>query len=213
MQRSSYTLVVLNNQCSIDHINLNCTVWQKWRLAKRSRLLVPTLRRFERCRAEYEDNLVKFITETCCGVQLIGSAEFIQRTMIALEIARNTTLFKEVMPYLAVIEQSHRTRVKVHSRTPTFKVGERTWKSQSVWYASGIIHEACHSVLYYSNNIKFIFINCTIFTAWVGVEAERKCCRMQLKALEEMNADLYLIDHIKKSIEFPFHMLIINNGW
>ena len=85
------------------------------------------------------------------------------------------------------------SRMDVYKEPPRFEVGYVTAGGGDIWYASVLVHEACHSKQYrdyvYANNSFDVPQD-----LYYGYNAEYACNQTQKKALIELNAEQYLID-------------------
>ena len=149
------------------------------------------------------------------GIVLRGSAEFITRTEKALALLRGSAVFEEVRPFLAVIQQAKWSGVSAYRCKPMFFVGKPTWQADSLWYASGIVHEAYHMKLYHENRNKsgFLCFRYTEPTAWAGKQAEQKCCEFQLRFLREAGADVGILEYVERLARNPWHMDVKDRNW
>ena len=141
------------------------------------------------------------------GIEILGSLDFTARTKEALKVLRLTQSFREIKPYVSIIKEAQRSGMQVYGEKPTYEVGEKTWNHSVAWYASTIIHDGYHSKLYHEAKAKNNG-NEPSPEIWSGTKAEKNCLKFQLKALEELKADEYIINYIKKEIENPTYHLV-----
>ena len=141
------------------------------------------------------------------GIEIQGSEEFSVRTKEALKVLIPTQSFREIKPYISIIKEAQRSGMQVYGEKPTYEVGEKTWKHSVAWYASTIVHDGYHSKLYHDAKAKNNG-NEPGPEIWSGTKAEKNCLKFQLKALEELKADEYIINYIKKEIENPTYHLV-----
>ena len=146
------------------------------------------------------------VSSLITGIAIVGENEFINATNEALLLLRDLPTFHEVKPYLAVIKQAPTSEINVFTSQPTFSVGKPTWSSGAIWYASTIIHDACHSKLYHQNRRRILWFAYTPLHYWTGKEAEKTCLRMQFRALREMECDTTYYQHYTlKHLKNPTH--------
>lgn len=95
---------------------------------------------------------------------------------------------------------------------PRFAVGEATKNVGTLWYASGIAHEAGHSKLYhdYKINNKSSWVPAEI---WSGEAAERICLEAQYDAMKQMGGSQAELDHIKNSINSRYFEVPYGDRW
>lgn len=82
-------------------------------------------------------------------------------------------------------------------------VGRPTWESPLVWFASTIVHDGCHAMLYKQNRRRVFCFHYTPWWAWTGKEAERNCLQFQLAVLGEMDAPNYMQQYVASLWENP----------
>ena len=137
------------------------------------------------------------------GIEVCGSLAFLFATREALEAVGRTHAFCIVKPFIAAIKEAPYSGMRALGSKPTYCVGKATWQSSTVWYASTIVHDGCHSKLYRENRHTFLGIPYTPRNAWTGKLAEQECLRLQLKALREMGADLATQQYVQSLLEDP----------
>lgn len=85
------------------------------------------------------------------------------------------------------------SRMDVYKDPPRFQVGYKTAGDGDVWYASVLVHEACHSQQYRDYVYKHNSFDVPQ-ELFFGYNAEYQCNQMQKKALIALGAEQYLID-------------------
>jgi hypothetical protein len=135
------------------------------------------------------------------GIQVHGSKEFQARTRAALELVSRTRFADLVPRYVSIVRQAARSGMRAYEPKPTYEVGEATWKSNSIWYASTIVHDAVHSRLYHEAAVKDG--DQVPLLAWTGQKAERICLQSQLEALQDLDAEDSTITYVRGLIENP----------
>jgi len=138
-------------------------------------------------------------------IRIVGCKEFIEATINAIELIRLTYAFIEMRKHLKCIRQSNSSYAEPRGKQPTYWVGEPTWKSDVSWYASTIVHDACHIVLYYEYQVCLLGVRFTLPWYWKGATPERICMLWQLTALEQINAPDYMKSHLVMQIVHPYH--------
>jgi hypothetical protein len=145
------------------------------------------------------------VTAWFSGIEIVGRDEFVKRTWHALTLADPSPTFREVRLYLSGIREARRSGMLVRGPRPTFCVGEPTWRSDPMWYASCIVHDAFHAKLYRDGRRRFLGLSFTPVREYHGKEAERKCMAVQLRALREMGGDTAMEDYLLSQMENPTH--------
>jgi len=137
------------------------------------------------------------------GIEIRGTREFIRNTEKALYLLfSNSNSFLEVKRYLGRIQQSKSSGMNISGKLPTAEIGEKTFKSSSIWYASSIAHETYHSLLFHQGGKKLNG------DGWTGTVAEQECIAFQLQVLKELSADKYLIEYVIEQKAAPkFHLI------
>lgn len=104
-----------------------------------------------------------------------------------------------VKKYIGIIECVDQGSGMVAQETPPrFKVGLPTLNSGSIWYAGAIVHDSCHSKLYYDA----IAEHGNVYSdGWTGKEAESKCISAQSDVLEKIGANQETLDYLKSVID------------
>ena len=129
-------------------------------------------------------------------IKIDGDADFTQKTKAALDIIREKTpaTYAMVLRYVAIIRQGAQSGMWATLNPPVFVVGNATYVSKAMWYASAIVHDAFHSKLYYDHFWEYGFCPNDI---WTGTKAEMACLEIQITFLEEIGAPQSLIEHAK----------------
>lgn len=138
-------------------------------------------------------------------IRLQGSAGFIERTQAALACLRKTACSAEVWNLLTVVRKAKRTGVHAHKTVPIIDVGLKSWNSRITWYAAGIGHEGFHIKLYREAKEQNRG-NEPDIDSWAGVDGERKCLQFQLRVLQELNVEEYVLDYYRELIKAPNYM-------
>jgi hypothetical protein len=88
-------------------------------------------------------------------------------------------------------------------------VGEKTWTSPTVWYASGIAHEGFHIKLYREakmrNGAHWSDVD-TMGAVKKAVEEEKKCLEFQLRILQELKAEDQFLKYLRKLLKSPNYL-------
>lgn len=90
----------------------------------------------------------------------------------------------------------------VDSVLPIYHAGRETVNAGAVWYASTIVHDACHSRLY--NDYLDFNGNEAPYEVWTGKEAELTCLREQYKVLIELDADEWTLQHVQNMMNYAY---------
>ena len=100
------------------------------------------------------------------------------------------------------------------STVATYHVGERTWQSPTIWYASTIVHDGFHSLLFYQSRSEWLrWVPFLRLTSWTGKNAERQCLRIQIEALQDLGADLDTIEYVTQLTENPIYQRRLFRNW
>jgi len=123
------------------------------------------------------------------GFEIQGGASFKQRTGEALKLIQKTPSFREVSPYIKVIKESKRIYMGI---APDFilEVDSRTWTNSAALFASVISYSACMSKNFHDNGV-----------FWKSFK--RDCAHMEMRILQEVNADKSVIDYLVDHLGFP----------
>lgn len=126
------------------------------------------------------------------------------KTEEALEI-----LEEKAMPYFdMVLENVGMIQcVKEHSGMhadavlPIYHAGSGTVNAGAVWYASTIVHDACHSRLY---NDYLALHEDVPYEVWTGKKAELTCLKEQYNVLKELGAEDYVLEHVQNMMNYAY---------
>ena len=126
-------------------------------------------------------------------IEIIGDSDFCNKTKKALQLLKDRDIdaFNVVIKYVGVIKQHSFSGMDVFQSHPTFLVGSLTSNSDSFWYASCILHDATHSLLYFhaENNGR------DGVEAYQGYEAEMYCLTKQIETLKKLGAPRETIEY------------------
>lgn len=134
-------------------------------------------------------------------ISIIGDENCKSRTYEALNLLEEkaSTHALIIKKYIGIIECVDKGSGMVAQETPPrFKVGLLTLNAGSIWYAGSIVHDSCHSKLYYDALVN----NGNVYSDdWTGKVAESKCIAIQYDALEKIGADQKTLDYLKSVID------------
>ncbi len=139
-------------------------------------------------------------------IQIIGSPDFIQQTILALTLLKEKTPddFEMVERYTGIIEQSDRSGMWAYLNPPKQDVSDNTSFYSVTWYAGTIVHDSTHSKLYHEYIAEHgLPVPDDI---WIGRKAEVVCCISQYKVLVAIGAPSYEVDYLWSLVNFniPF---------
>ena len=116
-------------------------------------------------------------------IEVEGSDPFVAKTTEAIHLLNKTSAFWDVRRYLGKILEADRSGMRAYDTPPTYQVGQQTWVSHVIWYASTIAHDTYHSYLYHMAGYKSANVP---DDAWTGAGAEKQCNEFQLRVLGEL---------------------------
>lgn len=129
------------------------------------------------------------------GIRTVGSPAFLRQTAQALLVLKSEDpgSFATVAEYIAVIRESERSGMNVHSKLPTYEVSRITAFYSVSWYASTIVHDAVHAKLYFDH----LRENGPPVPAdrWTGTNIEKQAIAEQLKTLRAIRAPVHEISY------------------
>ena len=125
------------------------------------------------------------------SLTLEGDEVFLKSTERALDLiaGAGAEYLDFVREHIGVIRMGERSGIEVAAIPPVFCVGRPTYTASRTWYASAIVHDACHSHLF------------RIGEPHSGLLAERRCMEMQIRFLRTVAAPKHEIDHLLSLIE------------
>lgn len=129
------------------------------------------------------------------SIAIEGSPEFVRATEAALRKLQGTPSWVLATKLQAIKQVDPRTlsgQVGGYLQDGIFHVGD-VWRADTKQYASGIAHEGAHAANPHAS----------------GTEGERIAFRAQVKALKELGASSFLINHYEEQARNPTHHL----GW
>jgi len=140
--------------------------------------------------AQHQDKPQKPVwTETT----IVGDTNFTAKTQKAMDLIVGSQYgYELVTSYIAVIEQSTYSGMRAYDDPPTYQVGEATYNASTTWYASTIIHDACHSKLYFDSLEEYGYVDNDM---WTGNIPEMMCMSAQIDFLKEIGAPRYEVDY------------------
>jgi len=142
---------------------------------------------------------------TVRGIEIVGEADFVARTVTALDLVWQTTFATDVRTYVKRIRSGRRSGACAWEKPPTVEFGRRTWISTPEWYAGGIVHEMVHCKLFVQNRRRFFLFTYTPARAWTGTEVEIECMEAELDALRQMNAPIHMQQYVVECKRNPTH--------
>jgi hypothetical protein len=132
------------------------------------------------------------------GIKVAGRPEFLRRTQSALDLLKPTIYWDTDVQRLEKIADSTASVIFVQ-REPTFYVGQKTWTSSTVWYASSIAHDA-HHIRLYQEAIE-LYGDKADPELWSGPKGETLCMQFQIDVLRSLNAPTAYISRLEQIIK------------
>jgi hypothetical protein len=134
------------------------------------------------------------------GLEIAGDNNFIERTIEALWLVREKDPlgYAQLRQYLGRIEQGRRTGVRPYTHPPRYEVGDQTARSDPIWYASTLIHEAAHARLYHDYREQYR-TTAVPDGVWRGETAERVALRAQYRTLKKLGAPASYLRHLRNA--------------
>lgn len=130
-------------------------------------------------------------------IEIRGSKEFETRTLEAFDILRAQApdAYQQVLASIDIIESVPKGS-GMYVDEGRFAVGEGTAYApgydrhfQVIWYASAIVHDACHSALHARGEV------------WHGKQGEVACMKAQLAVLKQLKDGDVFVDHVQGIID------------
>lgn len=145
-------------------------------------------------------------------IEIIGDAACVSQTEDALNLLKLKAPadYSRVKEYISIIEcVDSGSGVLVGQRR--IKVGIAIRNAGTIWYASGVDHEACHSEQYYTyRNTRGLPVPVNV---WNGREAERQCLDVQYNALLMLGGNKSQLDHILNVINTNYWDVDPSKRW
>lgn len=85
---------------------------------------------------------------------------------------------------------------------PIYHAGRETVNAGEAWYASTIVHDACHSGLY--NDYLDSHEGAVPYEVWIGKKAELICLKEQYNVLKELNAENYVLEYVQNMMNYAY---------
>ena len=148
----------------------------------------------------------------------VNSAQTSLRSIVVQgdEYCRNSTgealalLKSKAEPYFDMVLENvgmihcveHGSGMHADANLPIYHAGVETIKAGEVWYASTIVHDACHSRIY--NDYLMQNEEAVPYEVWIGKKAELTCLKEQYKALVELEADEWTLNHMQNMMNYAY---------
>lgn len=136
------------------------------------------------------------------GIKVEGDENFLERTKEALEMLAGLPEFSQIKSFIGLIRQAERSGMRAYDKIPTYEVADPTSSHSTLWYASTIAHDGFHSLLYHQGKEKLKGREPDA-DLWTGTQAEKQCLGFQLKVLEQLTTEKYLLDYIREHMKDP----------
>lgn len=139
--------------------------------------------------AETDTSTIKVIGNQNCQVDTKKALDLIK------EKAPEEYIF--VNKYIGVIECKNQGSGMYATETPPrFQVGDATRQTGTLWYASAIIHDSCHSKQYQDRKNDKTPRN----QQDLKRQSEEECLTFQAQAIKKMGGSQELVDYVKNQI-------------
>ncbi|MDE5539527.1 MAG: hypothetical protein K2J20_03470 [Bacilli bacterium] len=126
-------------------------------------------------------------------MQIVGDKKFCRKTRKALQLLKDRDIesFEIVETFVREIKQHEYSGMDVFESIPTFLVGTATSNSNIFWYASCILHDATHSLLYFNAEME----GKNGREIYQGHDAEMYCLTKQIETLKKIGAPVDIIEY------------------
>ncbi len=144
-----------------------------------------------------------------------GDGECITQTKSALDLlaANASEQYAFVATHVGVIEcVESGSGINVLEKPPRFKVGRVTREAGTVWYASTIVHDACHS-RQYQDHLRRNPSADVPPGMYSGRNAEEECIGVQMQALEKIGGSQRQMEYLGKVIDTKYWEVDYGNRW
>ncbi|MCK4734408.1 MAG: hypothetical protein KAT65_18275 [Methanophagales archaeon] len=140
-----------------------------------------------------------------CNITIEGDDDFQQKTKAALSLIeeKDPDAYELIRKYIGTIAPGNASGMKAYDNPPKYVVGERTYNSDTIWYAGTIAHDAYHSKLYDDYKMKNPDKNVP-YDVWTGRDAEAQCINFQYNTLKKIGASNYTLNYVKNVIDSNF---------
>jgi hypothetical protein len=127
------------------------------------------------------------------GVLIRGSPEFISRTREALTLLKTHCVdgYSQLTRHVLTIEEHEKSGANVWAQT--IQVGKPTSDYSLTWYASSLVHD-CRHISQYQDYLAAYPDQTVPNAIYTSQDAELACMRLQIDALQKMNAPQHEID-------------------
>jgi len=140
-------------------------------------------------KTETDPNTIKIIGSQSCQVDTKKALDLIK------EKAPEEYIF--VNKYIGAIEcKSQGSGMYASENPPRFQVGDATRQTSTLWYASAIIHDSCHSKQYQDRKNDKTPRN----QEELKRQSEEECLTFQAQAIKKMGGSQELVNYVKNQI-------------
>ena len=136
------------------------------------------------------------------GIKVEGDEGFLKRTQEALKMLAQLPEFLQIKPHIGLIRRAERSGMRAYDEIPTYEVADPTSSHSTIWYASTIAHDGFHSLLYHQGKERSKGREPDA-DLWTGTQAEKQCLEFQLKVLEQLTTEKYLLDYAREYMKDP----------
>ncbi|MBS3163635.1 hypothetical protein J4427_03010 [Candidatus Woesearchaeota archaeon] len=148
-------------------------------------------------------------------IKIVGDSDCVLKTNQAL-----TLLKKEARVHYNVVTKSVGVikcvdkgfGIYVGINPPKYVVGKATINAGTIWYASTIVHDACHSKQYHDYRVDHPYATVPL-KIYTGKNAEALCLNAQYDALVKIGANQIILDHIKNIINSEYWEIPKKDRW
>ncbi|MBI4836309.1 MAG: S-layer homology domain-containing protein [Candidatus Abawacabacteria bacterium] len=138
--------------------------------------------------------------------QIIGDTDCNNQSRLALDLLRtlSPSHFSFVRRYIGIIEcVPTGSGMYVEESPPRYQAGQATRDAGTIWYASTMVHDACHSQQYQSY-LQAHPSSTVPREVHFGREPEIECNTIQIAALRNLRASTETINYVQNNIDSEY---------
>lgn len=148
-------------------------------------------------------------------MEVRGDEDCKTRTAQALDLLEKKAPehHRGIVKYVGVVECAEQgSGMYAWESPPRFQVGKATYQVGTVWYASVIAHDACHSKQYYDDRLPYGPI-ATTSGKLTQEESEEECLQVQYDVLTKIGAPQNYLDHVKNGLSGRYWEVDYSERW
>lgn len=145
-------------------------------------------------------------------IRIRGDSECNIQTKQALDLLKEKSIqfYKISNKYIGIVECVEKgSGIRTWEIPARYLVGKPTREAGVIWYASTLVHEACHSRQYRESWPILHMLK----TRVLGKNIEKECLNVQYDVLQSIGAEKYVLEHVKKSIDEEYWKVDYNKRW